>query len=143
MGNGQPNDTGAASAYALDRKKMLWGQPATFLRFATDQLQGPGWPGFNELTPADFDGRTTPPARAPAYFVRQVDNEYHFGANTPSDYLEVWAFHADFAIPANATFTRLPNVPVADFDLAICDNGVFLNVLSNRFSAVASTRSRR
>jgi hypothetical protein len=112
-----------ASAYALDRKKMLQGQPATSLRFTAPQL--PGFLGFNELTPADFDGRTPPPTGAPGYFVRHVDDEFHFGANPPKDYLEIWAFHADFANPANATFTRLPNVPIADFDSTICDAGAF------------------
>lgn len=116
--NEAPNGTPAAAAYALDRKKMLLGKPATSLRFQTDQL--PAFAGFNELTPADLDGKTPPPAGAPGYFVRHVDDELHFNANTPKDYLEIWAFRADFANPANATFTRLPNVPVADFDSNIC-----------------------
>ncbi len=107
-----------AAAYALDRKKMLRGQPATFNRFTTDQL--PRWEGFNELTPADLDGKTRPPAGSPAYFVRHVDDEFHFGANTPKDYLEIWAFRANFSNPALATFTRLPNIPIADFDSNFC-----------------------
>ena len=111
-----------ASAYALDRKKMLKGQAAGFNRFIAPQL--PGFASFNEMTPADLDGKTPPPAGAPGYFVRHVDDEFHFGATTPiKDYLEMWALHADFANPANATFTRLPNVPIADFDSRICDDG--------------------
>ena len=109
-----------SSAYALDRKQMLLGRPAGFNRFKTAQL--PGFLSFNELTPADLDG-TPPRGGEPAYFVRHVDDEFHFGANTSGDYMEVWAFHADFDRPARASFTRLPNVRIADFDSKICDNG--------------------
>lgn len=52
--------------------------------------------------------------------MRQVDDELHFNVVTSNDYLEVWAFHADFATPANSTFEKLPVVPVADFDSDLC-----------------------
>ncbi|MGZ8222902.1 MAG: dockerin type I domain-containing protein [Methylobacter sp.] len=105
------------AAYALDRTKMLAGLPATSLRFTAPSL--PGF-GFQALTPADLDGATPPPAGAPGYFMRQVDDELLLGAVTPNDYLEIWAFHADFVTPANSTFTKLPNVLVADFDSDLC-----------------------
>ncbi|MGR8997988.1 MAG: hypothetical protein ACU88J_02945 [Gammaproteobacteria bacterium] len=105
------------AAYALDREKMLAGLPATSLRFTAPFL--PVF-GFQALTPADLDGRTPPPAGAPGYFIRQVDDELHYNAFTANDYLEIWTFHADFAAPANSTFTKLPNVPVADFDSDLC-----------------------
>ncbi|MFZ2171547.1 MAG: hypothetical protein WAW61_18140 [Methylococcaceae bacterium] len=105
------------AAYALDRTKMLAGLPATSLRFTAPFL--PVF-GFQALTPADLDGRTPPPAGAPGYFIRQVDDELLFNALTGNDYLEIWAFHADFATPANSTFTKLPDIPVADFDSDLC-----------------------
>ncbi|MEI6333974.1 MAG: hypothetical protein WCS87_05400 [Methylococcaceae bacterium] len=106
------------AAYALDRKKMLQGLPATYKRFVAPRL--PGF-GFQAFTPADLDGKTPPPAGAQGYFVRQVDDELHYGAHTPTDYLEIWALHADFVNPANSTFKKLPKVPVADFNSALCE----------------------
>lgn len=101
-----------SSVYALDRAKMLLGQPATFQRFTAPDLSGFG---FQALTPADLDGTTAPPAGAPAIFMRHRDTEVHGPAGFPSsDILEIWAFHVDWVTPANSTFTQLPDVGTAE-----------------------------
>jgi hypothetical protein len=109
------------AVYALDRIKMLQGLPVATLdynRHVAPKL--PGF-GFQAFTPADLDGKTPPPVGAPGYFVRQVDDELHYGAHTPkTDYLEIWALHADFIHPANSSFKKLPNVSVVDFNSALC-----------------------
>lgn len=110
-----------ASAYALDRSQMLQGLPATSNRFEAPQL--PSFNGFNAFIPADLDGANPPPAGAPGYFLRQVDDEFHFSANTNYDYIELWALKPNFTTPANATFTRLPDIRIADLDERICDSG--------------------
>lgn len=116
----------STAAYALDRVSMLAGLPATSQRFTAPDL--PGF-GFQALTPSDLDG-PAPPAGSPAFFMRHRDTEAHGPAGFPSvDFLEMWAFHVDWATPANSSFTPLPDVAVADFDSDIC--GFF------SFSAIA------
>src|SRR5690606_37715984 len=36
------------------------------------------------------------------------------------DLLEIWAFHVDWATPANSTFTQLPDIVTAEFDSSLC-----------------------
>jgi hypothetical protein len=93
-----------ARVCALDKAKMLNGQPATQ---QCVQLSS----SFGGLLPADFDGSTLPPAGAPNYVV-------NFGSNS----LNVWKFHVDFANAANTTFTGPTNLPVAAFTRA-CSGG--------------------
>ncbi len=86
-------------AFALDRAKMLTGQPATFVT--------PGVSGATEdsFLPADLDGSALPPANAPATFV-----------SAPfSGVYKVRHFHADFATPANTTFTLFASPAAAGF----------------------------
>src|SRR5260370_9554452 len=59
---------------------------------------------FASLLPSDLDGATAPPAGSPDYYV-------NFGSNS----LNLWKFHVDFTTPANSTFTRPTNIPVASF----------------------------
>ena len=85
--------------FAFDRAKMLLGQPATFV--------SPGLSGSSEDTylPADLDGSTLPPAGSPATFV-----------SVPfSGVFKVRHFHADFATPANTTFTLFASPAAAGF----------------------------
>ena len=62
------------AVYALDRTRMLTGQPATFQRFTAPRLAGFN---FQALLPSDLDGSTPPPAGAPNYFMRHRDDEVH------------------------------------------------------------------
>ena len=106
------------SALALDRVKMLAGQPATAQRFTAPSLSG--FP-FQALTPADLDGLVPPPAGAPGIIMRHRDTEVHGPAGHPGeDFLEMWAFHVDWATPANSTFTQLPDIAVAEFSSDLC-----------------------
>jgi PKD repeat protein len=107
------------AAYALDREKMLLGLPATSQRFTAPDLAG--FP-FQALIPSDLDGATLPPAGSPNYFMRHRDDEVHnLGSNDPSqDFLEIWEFHVDFAVPANSSFAKLADVAVSEFDSDLC-----------------------
>ncbi|MER2598604.1 MAG: hypothetical protein ABTQ73_03715, partial [Caldilineales bacterium] len=106
------------SLIALDRAKMLLGQPATSQRFTASALSGFS---FQALTPADLDGLAAPPADAPGIFMRHVDTEVHGVAGYPAtDLLHLYAFDVDWATPANSTLTQLPSIEVADFDSTLC-----------------------
>ncbi len=106
------------SAFALDRAKMLAGLPTTFQRFTATGLSGFG---FQALTPADLDGMTAPPSGAPDYIMRHRDTEVHGPSGYPSsDFLEIWAFHVDWATPASSTFIKLADIATAEFDSSLC-----------------------
>jgi hypothetical protein len=79
--------------WALDRTAMLNGDPATVVTFTDPSYYNPG---SDAMLSADLDGSTAPPAGAPDPFLM-------FGANTAS--WTLFRFHADFATPANSTFT--------------------------------------
>jgi len=97
------NSSGTAylgpQAYAMDRTKMLAGQPATII---TMPILGPSFP---PMLPADLDGSTLPPVGAPNSFVLLPDTGTY----------RVYHFHADFAIPANSTFALFGTSPAAGY----------------------------
>src|SRR5207253_1794858 len=109
----------APAIYALDRARMLAELSAGMLRFTATPLDGFA---FQALTPGDIDGSTPPPAGAPALFIRHRDDELHSpaSADPTHDFLDLFELHADFATPANSTFTQVASVPVAEFDSALC-----------------------
>jgi fibronectin type III domain protein len=88
--------------FAFDRAKMLLGQPATFV---TTGITG----GSSEETylPADLDGSTLPPSGAPATFIEWPGNGTY----------RLFHFHADFATPANSTFTLFAAPPAAGYSV--------------------------
>lgn len=93
-----------AKSCAFDRAKMLAGAAATQVCFQLGT-------SFGGVLPADLDGTTAPPAGAP-------NPQLNFGSNA----LNVWKFHADFATPANSTYTGPMVVPVTAFSPA-CNGG--------------------
>jgi len=93
-----------ARACAFDRSAMLAGALASQICFPLSS-------SFGGLLPSDLDGATAPPAGSPNYYL-------NFGSNS----LNLWKFHADFATPANSTFTGPTNIPVAAFSPA-CGGG--------------------
>ena len=96
-----------AEVCALDRISMLAGGPANtecFQRTTSD---------FSFL-PADADGATAPAAGEPDFFL-----ELGTAANT----LELFTFHSDFVIPANATFTGPTAISVAAYTQACASTG--------------------
>jgi hypothetical protein len=112
------NESGPA-AYALDRVRMLSGQPATFQRFLRQDM-----PGFftQAMAASHLEGYDPPPAGAPAVFLRHRDDEVHdAGSNDPTrDFLELWEFHVDWVSPGNSTFTGPTRVAVAEYSSELC-----------------------
>jgi hypothetical protein len=86
-------------AFVFDRNAMLGGLPAAFVT--------PGVAGGTEdpFLPGDLDGSILPPLNAPNTFVSFP------GTGT----YKVRHFHADFATPANSTFTLFASPPAAGF----------------------------
>lgn len=112
--NGDPFN--GVGMYALDRKKMLVGDPtAAFIYFNRNGTDFPEF--FNSTLPSDQDGLEAPPAGAPNVFAYLISNEFE---DPPfnKDALRLFDFHADFVTPANSTFIERPESPVlvAAFD---------------------------
>jgi PKD repeat protein len=109
----------APTVYALNRTAMLAGQSANFVRIAAPKLAGFG---FQILQPVDHDGVTDMPAGTPGYFLRHRDDEVHnSGSNNASqDYVELWQYQADFNTTSNSSFTKVADIPVAEFDSSLC-----------------------
>jgi hypothetical protein len=87
-------------AFAFDRAAMLAGLPGAV--FVTPGL---GSASDETYLPADLDGDNLPPVGAPNPFL-----EY-----PSSNTYRIRHFHADFATPANSTFTLFANPPAAGF----------------------------
>jgi hypothetical protein len=90
------------NACAMDRAKMLAGQPASQICFQLDVNSDP-------LLPSDVDGPTPPPAGAPNYMLG-------FNSTTQNS-LNLYKFHVDFTTPANSTFMGPTSLPVAAFTI--------------------------
>jgi hypothetical protein len=96
--------TGAGVA-ALNRAKMLAGQPATQQLFQTSAAYG-------GLLAATVDGTRLPPAGSPNYLV----------ALGTSSSLVAWKYHVDWTTPSNSTFTGPGSLAVAPYAEA-CNGG--------------------
>ena len=98
------------SAYALEREKMLLGQPARFIRFTGET---------NFLMPATVDGNIPPPANAPGQFYTFKNKDFpaHLVA---TNRLELRSFQADWVNPANSTFSAPLILPIADYKFTVC-----------------------
>ena len=96
-----------ASCYAMDRSKMLVGDPtATIIGF-------PLGTGHGGMLPTNFEGFTAPPVGTPNLFIEFFDTGF---AESEPDFLQAFAFHADFATPANSTLTDLGFIETLGFD---------------------------
>ncbi|MBK7539057.1 MAG: proprotein convertase P-domain-containing protein [Myxococcales bacterium] len=98
------NEFTGAKACAMDRAKMLSGGVATMHCFNTGPEEG-------GLLASDLDGKNLPPKNTPAAIAT-------FGV----DELLLWRMHADFAVPANSSFTGPISLPVIPFRM-LCDGG--------------------
>ena len=106
---GDTNTFAGGGAFALDRAKMLVGDPtAAYIYFDEEDIN----PEVSGQLPTDLDGVTLPPAGAPNLFIDIRADEY----GDPADALRMYEFHADFANPAASTFTARTDVPLAAFD---------------------------
>jgi hypothetical protein len=93
-----------AEVCAYDRARMLLGQSATQQCFDVGSSHG-------SLLPSDLDGSRAPPVGAP-------NDVASFATNA----LELWAFHVDWATPANSTLSGPTVIPTAGFTPA-CNGG--------------------
>src|SRR5436190_1009144 len=114
------NSFAGIGAYALERNKMLKGDPtARAVKFllppgTTPYLTGDG------LLPADLDGKRKPPADSPNYFLGTQDNNGPYGA--PFDALNIFQYWVSWGNTPVAAFFHSATVPVAEFDSAFpCD----------------------
>jgi hypothetical protein len=99
-------DPHGAGVFALDRTKMLAGDPsANFIYFDLEPLD----PNIDGVLPADLDG-PPPPAGTPNYMACLVSTNF---GDPQGDGLRLFEFHADFVHPASSTFTERPDSPVA------------------------------
>lgn len=106
------SDFSGSGVFAFDRSKMLVGDPtATYIYFNRPSSTTAR---LGNLLPADLDGLRPPPAGAPNIFVGYSATEY----GDAQDAVRLFDFHADFANPANSTFTERAESPlvVASFD---------------------------
>lgn len=100
-------------AFAFERAKMLVGDPtASLIYFNLNLASHPE--GIGGVLPSDFDGLIAPPTGRPNTFAYFIATE--FGDSI--DGLRLFDFHADFADPANSTFTERTEspIPVAAFN---------------------------
>ncbi|HEX4630891.1 MAG TPA: hypothetical protein VH188_07980, partial [Chthoniobacterales bacterium] len=97
-------------AYAFDRTKMLVGDPsATYVYFNLNLTSHPE--GIASVQPADIDGFSLPSVGQPCPLAYEISDEYEIPPFN-KDGLRMFNFHADFATPANSTFTERPESPV-------------------------------
>lgn len=101
------NNFGGATSCAMDRTKMLAGQPATQQCFSTSTTYG-------GLLASDVDGTTPPALGAP---------NVNVALGATSSTLATWKFHVDWATPANSTFTGPTAMTVASYTPA-CNGGI-------------------
>jgi len=109
-----PVDFAGIGVYALERRKMINGNPAaravSFLvpPGDTPYVTGDGW------LPSDLDGTRRPPAGSPNYIVGTQDDEGPYGA--PFDAINVFKMFVSWGSTPTAAFVGPTVVPVAEFD---------------------------
>ncbi|MCO6511277.1 MAG: carboxypeptidase regulatory-like domain-containing protein [Aridibacter famidurans] len=93
--------------FAFDREKLLSGDPsAGFIYF---DLASPTTMRIGGLLPVDLDGIVPPPADSPGMFLGYTATEYGDAADT----VRLFEFEADFASPADSTFSEASGSPFA------------------------------
>lgn len=114
VGANENGTSGRRPFYAMDRARMLAGQPATVQRLTIPNLAGFG---FQLAQPANLSGTTPPPAGAPGLFMRHRDDEAHnAGSNNPTaDFLELFEFNVDWTTPANSSIVGPITFQIAEF----------------------------
>jgi hypothetical protein len=108
------NESGGA-VYALQREKMLAGEPAAMVRKAVPSLAGFG---FQSITPIDADGTNPPADGTPGLFIRHRDDELHNAGsnNAEKDFIELWTFTPDFVNADNSQLAGPFNIEIAEMD---------------------------
>jgi hypothetical protein len=108
------NSFAGDGAYALERKKMLKGDPsARVVQFLLPPGSTPYLPG-DGLLPSDLDGAALPPDGSPNYFVGTMDDGAGRGA--PFDGINVFQFSVTWSARPTGSFSLAAELPVAAFD---------------------------
>lgn len=110
------NEDGVSPAYALDRTKMLAGDPdVTAQRFTI-----PEFPtiNFQAATPVGMVGTNLPPSGSPGLIMRMADDAW--STSIPEDRLEIWEFDIDFENEANTSLTGPIILETEPFDSNLC-----------------------
>jgi hypothetical protein len=97
-----------AGVWAFERSRMLSGLSATSLHFSLSNAIV-----SSSLLPGDIDGAVAPPVGAPSPIVGFEDN-------AGTDFIEIWSFRANWAVPANSTLTGPVKLAAAPFDANLC-----------------------
>jgi hypothetical protein len=108
---------------AFDRAAMLAGEakPAYVTFFVPAPRPRTGV-AHSHMLPAQLDGKTPPPAKAPGYIVQVQDRHWGF----PAGRLQLYEFSVDWADPSAATLTPTVSLSPEPFDTNACpwNNGV-------------------
>ncbi len=110
------NEDGVSPVYALDREKMLNGDPeVTAQRFTI-----PEFPtlNFQAATPVGMTGTNLPPSGSPALIMRMADDAW--STEIPEDRLEIWEFNIDFEDESNTSLTGPIIFLTEAFDSNLC-----------------------
>ena len=102
------------SVYALDRNKMLNGEPADAVQFFLDSDVVPLPLIGDGLLPADVDGKTKPKQDVPIPIVGTQDDGADYGATF--DALNIWELQVHWDSASTSTLTLKSQLPVAAFD---------------------------
>src|SRR4051812_5173118 len=103
-----PQSFVGVGAFAFNRAKMLQGDPtAEMIVFVIPNNASYPSSASSGMIVADHDGLLPPPAGAPCIFAIH-DSDEAGGA----DVVHLFNFHADFANPANSTFSERPESPI-------------------------------
>jgi hypothetical protein len=103
-------------AVVFERDRMLAGLTARMVKFGPLPCAAEC---FFSLQPSDLDG-PAPAAGTPNTFVMSFDDET-WGTGLKPDGYRLWEFAVDWADPASASFTPLPQVDAAEFDANLCN----------------------
>ena len=112
------SDWGGVAVLALERQKMLAGDPTASFQYFN--LGGVNL-DFAGVLPSHAEGTLAPPQGANGLFLGLEGISLGFGANS----LDVWEFHLDWSNPTNSRFgvQGQPNakLPTAAFDSNLCN----------------------
>jgi hypothetical protein len=102
---------GGQGVVAFEREKMLVGAPASMMYFDLFTVD----PNLGGMLPSHLDGPVVN-AGKPNYFAEMDDSAWGYSP----DQVQIWAFHVDWATPANSTFTKIVSLPTQPFDSNMC-----------------------
>ena len=108
------DDRYGISVYALEKNRMLNGEPARAVQFFLEDRVVPLNLIGDGLLPADIDGKQKPMADSAIPIVGTQDDNWVYGA--PSDALNIWDLHVKWRSTPVASLAFKAQLPVASFD---------------------------